>query len=159
LRASIVIYVALAAGACTSGEAGPAIELDPCARLAIAPVGATADQLASIDDAIAMWQARGITGLVVGGDAADPRVVVEFEAAAATFHGYYDPSLGTVYINLDLVDRSERAVTIAHELGHAFGLAHVAPAARPSVMNPGNLSIVPNAGDGEAVAAIWGSCN
>jgi predicted Zn-dependent protease len=47
---------------------------------------------------------------------------------------------------------------IAHELGHAFGLVHVSPDTRPSVMNPGNTTVAPNDGDRAALEALWGTC-
>ena len=53
---------------------------------------------------------------------------------------------------------SAQAVTIAHEIGHAFGLAHVPAGERASVMNPGNLNIEPNADDAATLALRWGAC-
>jgi hypothetical protein len=49
-------------------------------------------------------------------------------------------------------------ITVAHELGHAFGLWHVEHEVRTSVMNPGNLTVAPNAGDASDVAVLWGRC-
>jgi hypothetical protein len=91
---------------------------------------------------------------VDGSGAAPSTLPVRFMPAAAFSHGYYDPS-GEVLINDDLTARP-LVVTIAHEVGHAFGLVHVTD--RPSVMNPGNLDIEPNAGDVAALAALWGTC-
>jgi predicted Zn-dependent protease len=51
-------------------------------------------------------------------------------------------------------------VTIAHELGHTFGLWHVHPSTRRSVMNPGNTTITPTERDVDSVRALWGnSCD
>jgi hypothetical protein len=87
---------------------------------------------------------------------APPTVPLRFEAAAALSHGFYDPVRGLVLVNDDLVARP-LAVTIAHEVGHAFGLVHVTN--RPSVMNPGNLEVEPNASDATALADLWGRCD
>ena len=79
-----------------------------------------------------------------------------FATAAPAIFGFYDGN-GDISINQEL-DADKAAVTIAHELGHAFGLVHVPASVRPSVMNPGNLSVTPTAGDRDALAAIWGTC-
>lgn len=134
-------------GCGSQGPQSAARVFDPC-QLAVASQGATDDQRASISDAIAMWQTHV--------DPSAPAVAVEFRSASSVVFGLYDDTSGTIFINLDLVDRSQRTITIAHELGHAFGLLHITD--RPSVMNPGNLTIVPNAGDLAAVTARWGDC-
>ena len=90
---------------------------------------------------------------------ADPTadaVTIRFEPAPSVNMGFYDVATGTIFVNLDLDEPSRRTITIAHELGHAFGLVHVTD--RPSVMNPGNLTIVPNDADFAAVADRWGTC-
>ena len=60
----------LAAG--LAGCAAPSRDLlelafDPCETVVLDAPDATAEQRASIEDAIAMWQARGAAGLVLGG--------------------------------------------------------------------------------------------
>lgn len=115
---------------------------------------ASDDQLASIDDAIAMWGAEGVT--ITRADAGEVPIV--FRPASGPFYGFYDDTTATVYINVDLTDRAKRAIVLAHELGHAFGLVHVSPDTRASVMNPGNITIAPDDGDRAALAAIWGNC-
>ena len=121
----------------------------------VASPTANADQRASIDDAIEMWRARGVTGLQVGDV---PAVTIAFKDAADAVHGFYDDANTTVYVNLRLQDRAQRAVTIAHELGHAFGLVHIAATLRPSVMNSGNVTIVPTDQDEAELATLWGAC-
>ena len=81
-----------------------------------------------------------------------------FRDGAPAIYGYYEDTTATIYINVEVSDPAERAVTIAHELGHAFGLIHIPTSVRPSVMNPGNLTVVPDGGDAAALASKWGSC-
>lgn len=128
---------------------------DACDPTVVAATNATDDQLASIDDAIAMWRARGVGGLIRGDS---PGVAIVFRDAAESMYGFYDDTTATVYVNVRLADRSQRAITVAHELGHALGLMHVAPDTRASVMNPGNLTITPNVGDTAALSSMWGPC-
>jgi hypothetical protein len=159
----------LLAGAC--GDPSPdavvsAVRFDPCQPLALV-VGAdtSVERSDGVRVAADLWNAAAGARLSVGGAAAAPAVdasgaapptlPVRFEAAAALSHGFYDPSRGLVLINDDLTARP-LAVTIAHEVGHAFGLVHVI--GRPSVMNAGNLDVEPNAGDVAALTALWGQC-
>ena len=137
-------------------------------------VGATATQQAGARTAIDLWNSAAGTDLSMvqppvqpmlaqptaqpldASQAAPATLPILFQAAAAPAHGLFDPTLGEVFINDDLVARP-LAVTIAHEVGHAFGLVHVTN--RPSVMNPGNLDIEPNSADVAALADLWGSCD
>lgn len=121
----------------------------------IAAPAVTADQRASIDDAIGLWSSAGISTFSVG-DA--PQVTVQFKSAADVFYGYYDDTTATVYVNTQVSDAGQRAIVVAHELGHALGLVHIPVSTRLSVMNPGNLTVAPTAEDVAALAAIWGSC-
>ena len=66
--------------------------------------------------------------------------------------------MGVVYINEAIEDDRARAVTVAHEMGHAFGLFHVAAEERASLMNPGNLSVGLTPADVETLIGLWGSC-
>jgi len=150
------LALALAAGVgCGSSTAGPDVVFDACAPLAVAAPAADADQIASIGGAVAMWNARGVTGLARADAGA---VTIEFRDAADAFYGFYDAPNATVYINLRLTDPAERAITIAHEIGHAYALVHISLDERASVMNPGNLTVAPNDGDTTALAALWGAC-
>lgn len=121
----------------------------------IAAPSVTAEQRASIADAIALWSGAGVPAFSIG-DA--PEVTVEFKSAAAAFYGFYDDTTATVYINTELTDAGQRAIVIAHELGHSLGLVHVPAATRPSLMNPGNLTVTPTAADVAALADLWGAC-
>lgn len=74
------------------------------------------------------------------------------------YRAMYWDSQGEISIGRDKLGADDYAVAIAHELGHAFGLQHVAKDERPSVMNVGNLETVPNEQDGAALRALWEMC-
>lgn len=166
LRSSWILSLALFGG-CAGGPQDTTLDIvsDVCEPTAvIATSDVNQDQLDSIDAALVMWASLGFDRfrLAVGEEAADApeqqRIAIEFDDAAEVFHGLYDDERGVVYINRALSDDHERAVTIAHELGHAFGLLHVSSGARVSVMNPANLVVEPNDGDAAELVALWGSC-
>jgi hypothetical protein len=142
----------LAVGACSAGDSTIDITHDPCSGVTLS--GASDDiQLAGIDRAISLWAERGVTLARV---AETPTIAVEFDEAAGAFHGVYDDERGIIFINRDLVDPTQLSIVIAHELGHAFGLAHITD--RTSLMNPGNLVTPPTIEDQGAIEALWGSC-
>jgi hypothetical protein len=89
------------------------------------------------------------------GDNPSGAVPLHFQAAAPPSHGFFDPARGEIFVNVDLEARP-LTVTIAHELGHAFGLVHVTD--RASVMTAGNLDVQPNVGDVAALVKLWGAC-
>ena len=133
---------------------------DPCQPLLLIPdPAATAAERDGIAAGAALWnEIAGARLSVAGADAgADPALPIHFQTAAAAFHGFYDASIGQVFINTEL-GGSAQAVTIAHEIGHAFGLAHVPAGERASVMNPGNLNIEPNTNDAATLSLRWGAC-
>ena len=141
--------------ACTSSSGdGLGPTYDACTPLRVVAPSADAAQQAAIDQAIAAWRAVGLTAPDRNATGADS-VSVVFEPGSPASYGFYDGAGDQILINDDLgADASP--LVIAHELGHAFGLVHVAPSERASVMNPGNLTIAPTAADAAAIAAIWG---
>lgn len=135
----------------------PAIAYSPCAPVLLSPeAGTTAEELESIESAIAMWREVGLTTLTLSGSGTAGAVPLSFEHAAAVFHGVYEPGSGRVFVNRGLAG-SERAVTVAHEVGHALGLPHVERSLRPSLMNPGNLTEPPSWEDQGELQLLW-SC-
>ena len=152
----VLLFLPITAGCggASSGEGVAAIRFDPCAPLVLAiDAGLSTDQRGGVAAASAAWNAAAGARLSVDATGALP---VHFQAAAAPSHGFFDPARGEIFINDDLIARP-LAVTIAHELGHAFGLVHVTD--RPSVMNVGNLDVEPNAGDVAALSSLWGACD
>ena len=85
------------------------------------------------------------------------RLPISFEKAMPAFYGVYRDDEGAIVINRLLVEPRARAVVIAHELGHAFGLWH--QEARRSVMRAGNTELPPSPGDAVLVEALWGACD
>jgi hypothetical protein len=141
---------------------------DACAPLAITAASATSTEQAGIDGALALWRDHGVSAFDAAMPGAAPgpapdvatagAIDIQFADAAAVFHGVYDPAADRVLINRDLTDPATVAIVVAHELGHAFGLLHIPPAARLSLMNPGNLATPPTEADQQAVEALWGRC-
>lgn len=131
---------------------------DACAPIAVNAPSADDARAAGIEQALASWRDHGVGSLTLGAAAGVAAIELRFEAAAPAFHGYYDDELGVIYVNTALADRDQLAVTVAHELGHAFGLWHVSADERTSVMNPGNLRTAPTDDDAAALAELWGAC-
>jgi hypothetical protein len=131
------------------------ISYDACAPLALAADDASDAERASIEDAAALWNAQGLTKLVVDQPGDAPIVRIRFESAAIAFLGVYEDEIGEIIINREITNPEQRAIVIAHEVGHAFGLPHMEGR---SVMNQGNLTITPTAEDQAALTARNTSC-
>jgi Zn-dependent protease with chaperone function len=143
---AVWLLVVSVLGCGAPAPAGPQVVHSPCAPLVVAPPeGASPVQREALEGSLLAWNALGFTQLRLDGDG-EP-IALRFEKAAALFHGFYDPQTGEVFINQGLDDANELRVVIAHELGHAMGLAHVAVSERASVMNPGNLVTRPTPED------------
>jgi hypothetical protein len=161
----VALPVLFASGACNAPAAdGPTVTFDPCQPLGLTPdTDASMPQRTGIAAGMALWTAvmpvqlrlTDETGTMPAIDL--PAVPVHFQAAASNFHGFYDPAVAQIFINRELGGAS-LAIAVAHEVGHAFGLVHVSPSERPSVMNPGNLTIEPNAADADTLVSAWGDC-
>ena len=143
-----------ALAACDSPDQ-PYVARDPCVALAISAIDATSVQQDGIAEAQALWRAHGVAAFD-GAPAAS--LEVRFADAASAFHGVYDPASDSVVINRGITDRATLAIVIAHELGHVFGLMHVASSSRVSLMNPGNLTTPPTDADQQTLEALWGTC-
>ncbi len=154
---ALVCVAAAGCGAGSQAPAGEVVAFDACAALPLVlDPGVSDAQSAGITAAIALWNDRAGTHLTLTGDQGTPGLPIHFQTAAPPFHGLYEPS-GQVFINTDL-SGAPLVVTIAHEIGHAFGLVHVPAGQRASVMNPNNLVVEPTAEDIDTLALRWGVC-
>jgi hypothetical protein len=153
--AALFLFLAaglLAAGCDTAGAGeGPTVVYDPCQMtFVLARSDTTAPQRAAIADALVLWGQAGGPLLAMGEGDPDAQVLpIGFDAAAPAFFGLYRPDRGDILINSQLGDARARAITVAHELGHAFGLPHVT--GHQSLMNPGNLQVAPAADDAQQI--------
>jgi Zn-dependent peptidase ImmA (M78 family) len=143
------------------------VTFDACAALPVlTDPGLDQARAAAIAAGIAMWNDRAGTHLTIasasasasaGADPAASGLPIHFQDAAPPFHGLYDAPGGQVFINTDL-SGDALAVTICHEIGHAFGLVHIPADQRSSVMNPNNLVVEPTPEDVDTLAMRWGVC-
>ena len=159
---TMALAVALVIG-CAPGPAatGAAVTFDPCTPVALVPdATATEAQLAGVAAGAALWNSSAASDLLPGnsaGGGSGPTLPIHFQVAGAPFHGLYDGPSGQIYINDDLTGE-ELAITIAHEIGHSFGLVHVSSNERASLMNPANLTVLPTTADVATLAGLWGRC-
>jgi hypothetical protein len=134
------------------------VTFDPCTVAVAAGGGTAAAEIDAIDAGLQLWNGAANLTLTRWAGEDEPHVVVRFEDAPLAFRGVYDDERGVVIVNRRLSDGHERAVTVAHELGHAFGLPHVDASSRRSLMNPGNVAIEPTADDVTELRSRWGAC-
>jgi hypothetical protein len=155
----LLLPFGLLAAACGGTPSGPAIHYDPCKPLVLVPAAdARPEEVASTREAAAMWNALGLTRMSLEEVDGAEHIPVVFRDAPDAFRGIYEEQRGDVAVNRRLGDARQRAVVIAHELGHAVSLHHVDPSVRVSVMNPANLDVAPTGDDGSAMADAWGRC-
>ena len=168
--AFVALAFASAVGCGDANNAPAAVQFDACLPLLLVPdADVSSDQLNGIAGALRLWNTSAATRIeltAAGATATDatvtdatvtPSLPIHFQSAAAPFHGLYDDRNVQIFVNQDLVDHA-RIVAIAHEMGHAFGLVHVAPEQRLSLMNSGNITVDPTPDDVSALAARWGRC-
>ena len=153
-----MLFLAVGCGDGGASQSDDQVLFDACAPLPlVADAEVTEAQAAGIRAAIALWNERAGTRLTLAVDRGEPGLPIHFQAAAPPFHGLYDAPTGQVFINTDLAGEA-LAITIAHEVGHAFGLSHVPAGQYTSVMNPNNLVVEPTAEDKDTLAMRWGVC-
>jgi len=155
--ANFVPLLALSALACGTPDDDIDIVYDPCAGLVVASDDSNDAEAASIDEAVLLWNAVAKTELLREDRADLPRIDVRFEDGPSAVRGAYEDELGSIVVNRRLTDSWARSITVAHELGHAFGLLHVTGTA--SLMNPGNIAIGPTDDDASRLHALWPSCS
>jgi hypothetical protein len=158
-RAAALALAVMVAACAAPDDSAERVVYDACEALMLLPdERALPEELDSVSDAVSMWNATGATALEYGAAATTERMLrIRFEEAAPVFFGLYESDVGEIVINRRLGERPPRAITIAHEIGHAFGLTHVD--GRASLMNPGNLELPPNADDVATIRALWGECH
>lgn len=159
---AIVVAVVSAPGCGQAPSAsGPAVTFDPCTPVTLVPDATATDaELQGVAAGAALWNASAASDLLSGSPAtggAGPTLPIHFQVAGAPFHGLYDAPSGQIYINDDLAGDA-LAITIAHEVGHSFGLVHIPSNERASLMNPANLTVEPTAADVATLAGLWGRC-
>ena len=153
-----MLFLAVGCGDGGASQSDDQVLFDACAPLPlVADAEVTEAQAAGIRAAIALWNERAGTRLTLAVERSEPGLPIHFQAAAPPFHGLYDAPTGQVFINTDLAGEA-LAITIAHEVGHAFGLSHVPAGQYTSVMNPNNLVVEPTAEDKDTLAMRWGVC-
>ena len=142
---------------CSPGDQFMNNTFHACAPLVIAaPDDATADELAGIDLGLEMWNRAASTRLSRMPRPGAAVLPIRYVVSAEFFFGTYLDEEATVVLNRLGGSLQERAVVVAHEIGHAFGLWHEEDC--DSVMNPGNLDIAPNSRDVDVLSARWGTC-
>lgn len=153
------MFLCVGLSACGAGPGNEGISLvfDPCEPIRLQAIDATQAELDGMAAAIDMWNRAASTRLTVN-EAAEIVIPIRFEDAAPLSFGQYSPTTGDVYVNHSLTGERSRTITIAHELGHAFGLAHVRRNVRASLMNVGNLEQEITPSDVVALRSLWGAC-
>src|SRR5687767_1685578 len=128
-----LICLFLSLGCSTEVDSSIDLVHDACAPLVLVPEeGTRPTEQDAIDMAIDLWNGRAGT-LLSRGDGGGLPVV--FDEAGLAFRGLYDDENGIVFVNRRLEELEPMSITVAHEVGHAFGLTHVDRDERPSVMN------------------------
>lgn len=163
----VLLVGGLASGCGEAGDTEIDVVYDPCQRLTLAPTSELADdERRSLKSAADMWREAAGLDLHIAEDTseqdaqedADPTIAIHFKSGPGMIHGYYEDTSGEVVINRELTGDRAREVTIAHELGHAFGLHHVDRSTRRSLMNKGNLETGVTEADIAVLHDRWDQC-
>lgn len=136
---------------CGEAETFDGIPYNPCELTIVRAVaGASAAQVSAIERAVELW--RDVDGplLTTEETPGAPHLLVSFVGAAPAFLGLYQPDSRDILIN-DRVSGRALEVTVAHEMGHAYGLRHESQ--RPSVMAKANVTVSPTPEDVAAIRA------
>jgi hypothetical protein len=174
LRKTAIALVLLSSGCLAADDIDTTF--DPCSPLTIAvrfdtsDIDTSDDELQSVDAAIASWaqvlptriarvreeESRGEEGR---DEENSDGLKIVFESGDSFYRAIYFDKRGEILVNRGSLTLDEMPLAIAHELGHAFGLLHVAASERRSVMNVGNLDIAPDSEDASNVSALWDACS
>lgn len=158
----LILSLFLVLGACGGNDDTDAITntFDPCQPLALRPADdSTPEEISGVIEGVALWNDIATTRLKLADGSGDaPEIAIIFQKAPSNYFGIYEESVTAIYINRNLTDASARAITVAHELGHTFGLVHVSPKERLSVMNAANITVLPSEMDVAAISTLWAEC-
>lgn len=158
------LVVALPVIAACSGAPAIDVTYDPCSPLLVATNSQSLPgEVEAIEGALAMWSQVLPTQIELRGqvDELDDRPVlpIDFESGDTFYRAMYWDAWGEISISREKLAPEDYDIAIAHEMGHAFGLWHVAVDDRSSVMNEGNLDILPTADDAADVRGLWPACD
>lgn len=157
-RRAILTLAAFCASGCAADVApSSGLVFDPCAVAVVAAAGTLADERDGIDQGLALWNGAAAIG-AVRVEQGQGAISIEFVPSLPAFFGRYYPETGRIFVNRDISDPHARAVVVAHELGHAFGLPHVPVESEASLMNPANTTVSPTDRDVERLRSLWGDC-
>jgi hypothetical protein len=152
------LVLALAVSACAANQDAETT-FDPCSPITIAVDSQHPEDLAVVQAALAEWrQVLPVEATAVAAPPTSGQLAVRFLDGTQPIRGIYWDAIGVVEISRDELVPAAYPIAVAHELGHAFGLAHVDAKDRASVMNVSNTDIAPTPEDGAGVIAKWPSC-
>ena len=154
-----LLPVAAAGAGCENDPTEFLMTFDACEPLVLEPGESFgAAEVAAVQDTIDLWREVSPVRLTLeptAGAATLPVLGTDSEA----FFGQFDDRRGVILLSRHMTDRRQRAIVLAHEVGHAYGLFHAGEEDRPSVMTSGNRDVPPTAGDAAGIEALWGDCS